>query len=90
MTRLPGFHKGPSSLGGAVRARHPLCNPIGTLNWGCGNGGRVRRSRSVALVGKELAAHDDIHAVTGWIHLAGDLHFEIDGTHDPVSELLGN
>ena len=52
-------------------------------------GNRARRAApSILLVGQELAAHADAHAVALLIGLALDRHVEIDGAHDAVAELL--
>ena len=40
------------------------------------------------LVWKKLAAHRDLHPVTGWVFHFVDIHGEVDGAHDAIAELL--
>ena len=42
------------------------------------------------LVGEELAVQRDHHAIAMRIFLLPDIHGEVDGTHDAVSELFMN
>src|SRR5262252_1079695 len=50
--------------------------------------GNGRPAGSILLIGQELAAHADAHAVAFLVGLPLDLHVEIDGAHDAVAELL--
>src|SRR5258708_9499459 len=43
---------------------------------------------SILLIGQELAAHRDAHAIALLVGLALDRHVEVDGAHDTVAEFL--
>ena len=49
---------------------------------------RYPRSLFVTLIGEKLAGHFDFDSIPGRMWLALDLHIEVNGAHDPVSELF--